>query len=112
MTYSERVLNEIDDGHLKAAYQLLDKAMSNDDDETLFNLAGELAALGLTDKAGAIYRLLLKRYPDEDQLKTSLAELAIDDGQNDEALQYLSQVSPQSPAYVQSLLVRCRPLPN
>ncbi len=105
MTYSERVLNEIDDGHLKAAYQLLDKAMSNDDDETLFNLAGELAALGLTDKAGAIYRLLLKRYPDEDQLKTSLAELAIDDGQNDEALQYLSQVSPQSPAYVQSLLV-------
>lgn len=105
MTYSARVLNEIDDGHLKVAYQLLDKAMATDDDETLFNLAGELAALGLTDKAGAIYRLLLKRYPDEDQLKTSLAELAIDDGQNDEALQYLSQVSPQSPTYVQSLLV-------
>ncbi|HIW70596.1 MAG TPA: tetratricopeptide repeat protein [Candidatus Limosilactobacillus merdipullorum] len=105
MTYSAKVLNEIDDGHLKAAYQLLDKAVEYDDDETLFNLAGELAALGLTDKASDIYQRLLKKYPDEDQLKTSLAELAIDDGQNDRALQYLSQVSPQSPAYLQSLLV-------
>ena len=80
MTYSAKVLNEIDDGHLKAAYQLLDKAVEYDDDETLFNLAGELAALGLTDKASDIYQRLLKKYPDEDQLKTSLAELAIDDG--------------------------------
>lgn len=105
VTYSAQVLNEIDDGHLKKAYQLLVKALENDDDEILFNLAGELIALGLTDKAGEIYRLLLKRYPDEDQLKTALAELAIDDGDNDQALQYLNQVKPTSPAYVQSLLV-------
>lgn len=105
VTYSAQVLKEIDDGHLKKAYQLLAKALESDDDETLFNLAGELTALGLTDKAGELYRLLLKRYPDEDQLKTALAEIAIDDGDNDQALQYLNQVKPSSPAYVQALLV-------
>lgn len=105
MTYSAQVLKEIDDGHLKKAYQLFEKAVENDDDETLFNLAGELAALGLTDKAKQLYQQLLTRYPDEDQLKTALAELAIDDGNNDQALSYLNAVSPQSPAYVQALLV-------
>lgn len=105
LTYSARVLEEIDNGHLKKAHQLFAKAMTDDDDETLFNLAGELRALGLTDKAGLLYRQLLQRYPDEDQLKTSLAELAIDDGNNDLALQYLNEVSSQSPAYLQSLLV-------
>ena len=57
VTYSAQVLKEIDDGHLKKAYQLLAKALESDDDETLFNLAGELTALGLTDKAGELYRL-------------------------------------------------------
>ena len=71
----------------------------------LFSLAEELYALGFLQQARTIYLKLLDCYPDEDELKTNLATIAIDEGHNDEALSYLAQIKPDSPAYVQSLLV-------
>ncbi len=47
----------------------------------------------------------MERYPDEDELRTALADIAIDEGNNDEALSYLHQIKPDSSAYLQSLLV-------
>ena len=61
--------------------------------------------MGFLQQARTIYLKLLDCYPDEDELKTNLATIAIDEGHNDEALSYLAQIKPDSPAYVQSLLV-------
>lgn len=105
MTYSEQMLDQLEAGKLKEAQNSFKLALINDDDDMLFSLAEELYALGFLQQARTIYLKLLDRYPDEDELKTNLATIAIDEGHNDEALSYLAQIKPNSPAYVQSLLV-------
>ena len=105
MTYSEQMLDQLEAGKLKEAQKSFKLALINDDDDMLFSLAEELYALGFLQQARTIYLKLLDCYPDEDELKTNLATIAIDEGHNDEALSYLAQIKPDSPAYVQSLLV-------
>lgn len=104
-SYSERMLEELDAGQLDAAKKSYIWAIRKDDDDTLFNLAEQLYNLGFLHQAQRIYLKLLDKYPDEDELKSNLAEIAIDSDQNDQALTYLSQIKPSSPAYLQSLLV-------
>lgn len=105
MTYSEQMLDQLESGKLDEANNSFKLALINDDDEMLFSLAEELYGLGFLQQARTIYLKLLDRYPDEDELRTALATIAIDDGHNDEALSYLAQVKPTSSAYLQSLLV-------
>lgn len=105
MSYSERMLDQLNSGQLEEAKKSFACALRKDDDDTLFNLAEQLYGLGFLHQSQRIYLKLLDKYPDEDEIKASLAEIAIDGGHNDEALAYLSQIAPSSPAYVQSLLV-------
>lgn len=105
MTYSEKMLDQIQNGQLAAARASFRQALANDDDEMLFSLGEELYGLGFLRQARRVYLTLLQRYPDEDELRTNLATIAIDEGHNDEALSYLAQVQPDSPAYLESLLV-------
>lgn len=105
MSFSEKMLDQLEKGQLDDAKKSFAWALRKDDDDTLFNLAEQLYSLGFLHQAQRIYLKLLDKYPDEDELRTSLAEIAIDGGHNDEALAYLSQIKPQSPAYLQSLLV-------
>lgn len=105
MTYSEKMLDQLQDGQLAAARGTFRQALANDDDEMLFSLGEELYGMGFLSEARRVYLTLLQRYPDEDELRTNLATIAIDEGHNDEALSYLAQVQPDSPAYLESLLV-------
>lgn len=104
-SYAEKMLNAIESGQLEEAKKAFAWALREDDDEILFNLAEQLYALGFLHQAQRTYLKLLQRYPAEDELRTALAEIAIDEGNNDEALAYLAQIKPDSPAYLQSLLV-------
>lgn len=105
MTYSEKMLDQLQDGQLAAARGTFRQALANDDDEMIFSLGEELYGMGFLSEARRVYLTLLQRYPDEDELRTNLATIAIDEGHNDEALSYLAQVQPDSPAYLESLLV-------
>lgn len=105
MTHSEKTLTQIKLGNFDLADQELQLALLKDQPDFLFNLAEELQQLGFSDWAKDIYQTLLKRFPEEDQLKTALAEIAINNGQDDQALAYLSQIGPASPAYLNALLV-------
>lgn len=105
MTYSEQMIDQLEAGKLKEAENSFKLALKNDDDEMLFSLAEELYGLGFLQQARTIYLQLLNQYPDEDELRTNLATIAIDEGHNDEALSYLAQVRPGSAAYLESLLV-------
>lgn len=69
-------------------------ALRKDDDDTLYSLAEELYALGLTNQAQRTYLKLLDRYPQEDELRTALAEIAIDNGDNDEAFPTYPKFNP------------------
>lgn len=104
-SYAEKMLNAIEMGQLDEAKKDFAWALRQDDDEVLFSLAEQLYALGFLQQAQRTYLKLLDRYPDEDELRTALAEIAIDNGNNDEALAYLAQIKPDSDAYLQSLLV-------
>lgn len=104
-SYSQEMLDNLDKGQLAAAKKSFAWALRKDDDDTSFDLAQQLYGLGFLKQAQRIYQKLLAKYPDEGELKTNLAEIAIDNGDNDEALSYLSQVDKDSPAYLQSLLV-------
>ena len=105
MSYSETMLDQLSGGHLDDAKKSFALALRNDDDDTLYSLAEELYGLGFLNQSRRTYLKLLEKYPDEDQLRTALADIAIDEGESDEALSYLDQINEDSPAYLESLLV-------
>lgn len=105
-SYAERMLDDLDKGQLDAAKKSFAAALEHDDDDTLYSLAEELYALGFAPQAQQVYQHLLANYPDEDQLRTSLADIAIDEGKTDQAIDYLAAIKPDSAAYLQALLVQ------
>ncbi|MEY8441384.1 tetratricopeptide repeat protein [Lactobacillaceae bacterium 24-114] len=105
MTYAEKMLDQLNEGHLDEALQSFNDSLANDSDEIIYNLAEELYSLGFLQQARQAYLQLLRKYPDDDEIRVNLAEIAINEGHNDEALTYLSQIKPSSDAYLQSLLV-------
>ncbi|MFD1433171.1 tetratricopeptide repeat protein [Lacticaseibacillus yichunensis] len=104
MSYSEQMLDALESGDMAKARDDFQQVLAHDDDETKYNLAGELYALGFTGQAQRLYEELLGKYPDEDDIRTSLADIATSNGDADKALKYLSEISPDSDAYVQSLI--------
>lgn len=105
MTYSQTALDQLEGGQLEAFKQSFQLALNHDDDDMLYSLAEELYSLGFSTYSKTIYEKLLKKFPSDDNLKINLAEIAIDDDHDDQALNYLSQVTKDSPEYVRSLLV-------
>ncbi|BAP85678.1 hypothetical protein LOOC260_111390 [Paucilactobacillus hokkaidonensis JCM 18461] len=105
MSFSEQMLDQLSAGQLDDAKKTFASALRHDDDDMLYSLAEELYGLGFLRQSQRTYLKLLERYPDEDELRTALADIAIDEGNNDEALSYLHQIKPDSSAYLQSLLV-------
>ncbi|KRN18700.1 tetratricopeptide repeat protein [Lacticaseibacillus camelliae] len=104
MSYSEQMLAALEKGHMEESRNLFQSVLKHDDDETKYNLAGELYALGFTGQAKRLYQELMGKYPDEDELKTDLADIAVGDGDTDEALNLLAKVTPDSDAYPQALM--------
>lgn len=103
--YSEQMLDALSAGQLDEAKKLFALALRNDDDDMLFSLAEELYGLGFLKQAKRTYLKLLDKYPDADELRTGLADVLIDEDEIDEAIMYLSQITPTSGAYLESLLV-------
>lgn len=105
MSFSEETLDLIAQGKIDEAHKKFAWALRKDDDDTLYSLAEELYSYGLSTWAKRTYTKLLERYPDEDSLRTALADIAIGEGNDDEALNYLASIQPTSPAYLEALLV-------
>lgn len=104
MSYAQKMLDALDKQNLPLANEMFTEALKKDDDDTLYGLAEELYALGFLQQAKQIYEHLLKLYPEEDNIKTILADIAISNGDTDTALNYLADIEPTSPAYAASLL--------
>ena len=104
MSYSEEMLDALNDQDLEEAKKKFASALRHDDDDTLFSLAEELQALGFNQQTRRIAEKLLAKYPDADDVRLILAELDIGDDKTDEALLLLDQISGNSAVYPQSLL--------
>lgn len=105
-TYSEQLLAAVENHDFSSSRHLLKSALKYDQPQTLQALANSLSDLGLTDLAAEIYRHLLKVNPQNDEVKAYLAEILLDNGQDDAGFQLLQSIKADSPAYVQGLLVQ------
>ncbi|HIY93633.1 tetratricopeptide repeat protein [Companilactobacillus sp. HBUAS56275] len=105
MSKADEVIETIDDGDFSKVDPLIQESIAQDDDQTQFSLAETLMSRGLSVQAKTIYDHLLAMYPTEGQILSRLAEIAVSDGNTDQALNYISQITPDSPAYAENLLV-------
>ncbi len=106
MSYSEQLLDSIQNHDFSQSKHLLKEALNNDDPEILASLAENLTGLGFTDLAKEVYRALIVKFPKEDLFKVYLAEILLNDGDEDDGLLLLYSVSHDSSAYLDSLLVQ------
>lgn len=106
MSYSEQLLDAIQNHDFSENNILLKKALDNDQPEILSSLASNLTDLGFTNLAKDVYRALIAQFPEEDLFKVYLGEILLNDGQEDDGLTLLYNISPDSDAYVESLLVQ------
>lgn len=106
MTYSEQLLDAIQNHDFSANKHLLKQALDNDTPEVLASLAENLMSFGFTDLAKEVYRSLIAKFPKEDLFKVYLAEILLNDGNEDDGLSLLYSISHDSDAYLDSLLVQ------
>ncbi|MFH0373457.1 tetratricopeptide repeat protein [Streptococcus sp. A22] len=103
MNNSEKMLSCLDQQDLAKADKYFKRALVQDDSETLLSLAAYLESIGFFHQARDIY---IKLLPDFPELALQLAQIAFEDGQVEEAFGYLEEISEDSPAYLEVLLVK------
>lgn len=106
MSYSEKLLDAIENQDFSQDKILLKQALDNDEPEVLASLAENLTSYGFTNLSKEVYRSLIAKFPKEDLFKVYLAEILLNDGDDDDGLTLLYNISPDSSAYLDSLLVQ------
>lgn len=102
MTNSEKMVASIQAQDLVHAEKYFNRALKEDDQETLLSLGEYLESIGFFPQAKLIYEQLIGDYP---ELALSLAQIAAEDGQIEEAFLYLDTIKEGDEAYLESLLV-------
>lgn len=106
MSYSEKLLDAIENQDFSQDKILLKQALDNDEPEVLASLAENLTSYGFTNLSKEVYRSLIAKFPKEDLFKVYLAEILLNDGDDNDGLTLLYNISPDSSAYLDSLLVQ------
>lgn len=88
---------------LAHANKYFERALTNDTEEELLELADYLESIGFFPQAKQIYENLALHYPES---YISLAQIASEDGQVEEAFAYLEEITSDSDWYVTALLVK------
>lgn len=102
MNNSEKMLAALDLGDLKRAEKYFNRALEMDNQATLLDLGTYLQSIGFYPQARQVYLLLQADFP---EVNLSLAEIAAEDGQLEEAFLYLDQIDEASPDYVTALVI-------
>lgn len=102
MNNSEKMLAALDLGDLKRAEKYFNRALEMDNQATLLDLGIYLQSIGFYPQARQVYLLLQADFP---EVNLSLAEIAAEDGQLEEAFLYLDQIDEASPDYVTALVI-------
>lgn len=104
--HAEEMMSALNLGQVEQAQQAFELSLREDSEDIIYSLAEDLYAMGFVDESKRAYLQLLEKHPEEDQLKSALAELAIEEDNLEEAQDYLAQIQPGSEAYLQALLVK------
>lgn len=102
MLNSEKMIASLDQQDLANAEKYFQKALKEDDADSLIALGEYLESIGFLPHAKRIYLQLADDYP---ELNINLAQIAAEDDAIEEAFLYLDKVSKDSPNYLSALLV-------
>ena len=103
MNNSEKMVASLQKQDLAHANKYFERALTNDTEEELLELADYLESIGFFPQAKQIYENLAPHYPES---YISLAQIASEDGQVEEAFAYLEEITSDSDWYVTALLVK------
>ncbi|HEQ8330773.1 TPA: tetratricopeptide repeat protein [Streptococcus pyogenes] len=102
MLNSEKMIASLDQQDLAHAEKYFQKALKEDDADSLIALGEYLESIGFLPHAKRIYLQLADDYP---ELNINLVQIAAEDDAIEEAFLYLDKVSKDSPNYLSALLV-------
>lgn len=102
MTNSEKMLACLKGQDLVKANKYFQRALTEDSEEVLLELAEYLEAIGFYPQAQTLYLHLRDHYP---HVNLSLAQMASEDGDTEAAFTYLAAIDETSEDYVTALLV-------
>lgn len=102
MLNSEKMIASLDQQDLAHAEKYFQKALKEDDADSLIALGEYLESIVFLPHAKRIYLQLADDYP---ELNINLAQIAAEDDAIEEAFLYLDKVSKDSPNYLSALLV-------
>ncbi|MEZ7570464.1 hypothetical protein O3628_04475 [Streptococcus anginosus] len=103
MNNSKKMVASLQKQDLAHANKYFERALTNDTEEELLELADYLESIGFFPQAKRIYETLAPHYP---EAYISLAQIASEDGQAEEAFAYLEEITSDSDWYVTALLVK------
>ncbi|MBZ2024100.1 tetratricopeptide repeat protein [Streptococcus sanguinis] len=100
---SEQMLAALQEQDLALADRYFEQALTTDSEEELLDLADYLESIGFFPQAKRIFEKLAPDYPAS---YISLAAIASDDGELEQAFAYLEEIQPDSDWYVAALLAK------
>ena len=103
MSNSQKMLEALDQQDLTKADHYFQKALVEDPDDLLLELAYYLESIGFYPQARQIYEKLAPIFP---EVNLNLASIASEDGQIEEAFAYLEEIQPNSDSYVSALVLK------
>ena len=103
MSNSQEMLEALDQQDLTRADYYFQKALVEDSDDLLLELAYYLEGIGFYPQARQIYEKLAPVFP---EVNLNLASISSEDGQIEEAFAYLEEIQPNSDSYVSALVLK------
>ncbi|MGE8204323.1 tetratricopeptide repeat protein [Heyndrickxia sp. NPDC080065] len=105
MNNIQQMIHFLEDGSMEKAAEVLSKVKVSGNDEEKYILAEELLQLGFLNEAKELYELLLSLYPNEGEIKVSLAEVLVEMDNEEEAINYLDSIHESDPEFPRALLI-------
>ena len=103
MNNSQQMLQALEEQDLVKAEHYFVKALENDPNDLLYELATYLEGIGFYPQAKEIYLKIKGDFPD---VNLNLAAIASEDGQIEEAFAYLEEIQADSDWYVSALALK------
>lgn len=100
---SQQMLQALEEQDLVKAEHYFVKALENDTNDLLYELATYLEGIGFYPQAKEIYLKIVEDFP---EVNLNLAAIASEDGQIEEAFAYLEEIQADSDWYVSALALK------
>ena len=103
MNNSQQMLQALEEQDLTKAEHYFVKALENDPNDLLYELATYLEGIGFYPQAKEIYLKIVEEFP---EIHLNLAAIASEDGQIEEAFAYLEEIQADSDWHVSALALK------